>query len=287
MNGYNSLSDSAWTCVWDLQTGLVTDTGSDVYFARAAIEDAGDGWWRVSASTDSASANLGYFCFGICNGPDATAANYIGTGSTLHIWGAQSENVPDVNSPATKYQRYNFTNDYDWKDWPFKARTDGVDDRLMATTALVYYPAFTSVQAASYLSFDATLDAPVFGSTTPGNGFLTGRRPDMARFLYNVATSEYIDHPAAITVYTPEVITQGANAGQRIYRVNDEALQSVAGGFNSNFNATYPINVGYSQLTTAYERANIDWYGGVYIDRALTQQEHDDTYNYYTGVYTP
>jgi hypothetical protein len=80
---------------FDLELGIV-QAGP----ANTTITSVGNNWFRIDTSSTASSSGNGIFAIGITN---STGTAYIGTGSTLFLWGAQLE----VGSTATTYTRNN------------------------------------------------------------------------------------------------------------------------------------------------------------------------------------
>lgn len=67
---------------------------------EAAIEDAGNGWYRCSITGISATASSSAVYMSIIDSPTGTRVrNYVGTGRSLYLWGAQLE----ASAFATSY----------------------------------------------------------------------------------------------------------------------------------------------------------------------------------------
>ncbi len=89
-SGLFSLSNAA---VFNLSTGTVVSTGSNVI--SASISDEGSGWWRCSAVALNPTG------YGILPMLDATTASYAGDVTKgIFVWGAQVE----LGSSVTAYQ---------------------------------------------------------------------------------------------------------------------------------------------------------------------------------------
>ena len=75
---------------FDLNAGTITNTGINV--DQAKIEDAGNGWYRLTVMATATSTANGTFRFTSMNG---TSDTFAGDGSTVstNLWGAQLENV--------------------------------------------------------------------------------------------------------------------------------------------------------------------------------------------------
>jgi hypothetical protein len=77
---------------FDLSAGNVISTGTD--FSNAKIENFGNGWYRLSATTTGAGNTYGY---GLLN--DAGDFVFTGTGTKgVYIWGAQAEEAAYATS---------------------------------------------------------------------------------------------------------------------------------------------------------------------------------------------
>jgi len=96
----NSSDVHAYTAIFDLQTGTVTDTKTNgAATISASIENVGNGWYRCSVTGTMTSGTANYFpIIGTSDRPQFTGALlnnnfpiYSGTGKDLLIWGAQIE----------------------------------------------------------------------------------------------------------------------------------------------------------------------------------------------------
>lgn len=257
-------ADPNFCCLVDLVAKTITNNGGNYY--NESVTELTDGSFRVMATANS----WGYPAVFLSDG---STSSYAGDDTSGILFGEFQINA---GTKATKYQPINTASNYDYVDYPKFAKADGVDDRFYAPN-LIYYAAFTSIQAQSYGAFDATLDLPVFGSTTPGNGFMTGRRPDKARFKYEVGPAEFQEITSTISLGEPEVLTQGFGSGSRFYRVGSGTIESVVDNFNAGFNTTYLISVAYNVFADYRPYANMSWNGGVYISRELNAAEQDQT----------
>jgi hypothetical protein len=258
-------ADPTYMALVDLVAKTITDGGG--FYSNETIVELPDGSFRISATAISWGSPAVF----LHNG---SSASYAGDGASGILFGEFQINA---GTKTTKYQPVNQPNNYDYIGYPKCAKHDGVDDTLYAP-GLVYYPAFTSIQTAAYFGFDPTLDILIFGSLTPGNGFVMGRKQDRARFNYIVDTNEYQEVLDTAVLGEPEVLTQGYGSGKRIYRLDNAPIESVVDNFNASWNPTYPMRIAYSPFTTLYKAyANIEWSGGVYISRELTVAEQDKT----------
>jgi hypothetical protein len=68
--------------VFNLSNGTITQTGGNT----CTITDAGNGWYRCSATITKTNATANNFYIIMWNGTN----NYLGTGANQYIWGAQT-----------------------------------------------------------------------------------------------------------------------------------------------------------------------------------------------------
>jgi len=114
--------------VFDLSNGTVVSQSNAV----GSITSVGNGWYLCSTNSTPVGQN-----HVINMGTTATNAipqnTYVGSGSTVYIWGAS---LVTANQADLPYQRVNTSTDYDADPSKFKPylRFDGVDDWLVTPT---------------------------------------------------------------------------------------------------------------------------------------------------------
>jgi hypothetical protein len=88
---------------FDLATGTVSASGGGAQFIAATIEPMANGWYRcmlIAAADVAAPANT--FVMRIPAIGSSRAPSYVGTGTTIFLWGAQTE-VVGAGSSASSY----------------------------------------------------------------------------------------------------------------------------------------------------------------------------------------
>ena len=92
----------AW---FNVSTGVVGTVQTNI---TASITSVGNGWYRCVATLASTASTSASYYIGICNADNTTS--YVGTGSTVYLWGAQLEQrsvvssyTPTTSSPITNY----------------------------------------------------------------------------------------------------------------------------------------------------------------------------------------
>ena len=114
---------------FDLQNGVLGTTAAG---HAASIENAGNGWWRISVTTTAASSSLGYTTLKLVDGDASNYATASGTNGIL-VTGSDLRVANDgVGLPA--YQRVNTATDYDTTGFPLYLRADGVDDGMVTNS---------------------------------------------------------------------------------------------------------------------------------------------------------
>jgi len=147
--------------VFNLATGA---TGGAVGNAptSSAISAIGNGWYRCSITYTAGATSTQNHDIG--TSPDGTSINYIGTGQSAYLWGAQLE----VGSSATAYQKVGLTSDVteSGKRDCWGLLFDGSDDSLV--TASVDFNTWTQTTRRNLL-----VDTESFGSSSWTRGNIT------------------------------------------------------------------------------------------------------------------
>jgi hypothetical protein len=90
---------------FNLDTGAIATVDSGI---TASIQNIGNGWYRCVGTWATTSATAGLITIGIANADNTRT--YVGTGSTIFVWGAQVEQrsavtdyTPTTTQPITNY----------------------------------------------------------------------------------------------------------------------------------------------------------------------------------------
>ena len=176
-----------YTVVVDLSTGAVTSTGSSGTPTGTAnsVVSAGNGWWRVSVSSDQATS-LAYLLTGpVSTGVPTFDASAIPTytgvlGSGILIWGAQFE----TGSTTTAYQRV--TTAYD------------VTESGVATCHYVQYDGSDDSMSTSAIDFTGTDKMSVFAGVRKLSDAAAGMLLELSANIALNAGSFYMAAPETI-----------------------------------------------------------------------------------------
>jgi hypothetical protein len=149
--------------VFNLATGA---TGGTVGNAptSSAISAIGNGWYRCSITYTAGATSTQNHDIG--TSPDGTSINYIGTGQSAYLWGAQLE----TGSSATTYQKVTTTHDVTESGkrdcWGLLA--DGSDDSLI--TSSVDFNTWTAQTRRNLLVDTESFGASTWTKTAGGTG---------------------------------------------------------------------------------------------------------------------
>lgn len=154
-----------------------------------AVEDAGNGWWRIEV-TKAASNTSGFIEIFLATADGAGVPAFTGDDTSgVYAWGAQylSANAAALSNPA--YQRVNTSTDYDSEGFIHYLKFDGFDDSLQ-TPSIDFssgdkMTVWTGVTKLSDAAAGMICELTANGSSTAGGFYLSG--PDSAASNYGVS----------------------------------------------------------------------------------------------------
>jgi hypothetical protein len=184
--------------VFNLATGA---TGGALGNAptSSAISAIGNGWYRCSITYTAGATSTQTHDIG--TSPDGTSINYIGTGQSAYLWGAQIE----TGSSATAYQKVGLTSDVteSGKRDCWGLLFDGSDD---------------SLQTAS-VDFSATDKMTVMAGVRKNSDAANAMLVELSATASSNAGSFYITAPGASGANPYESLSRGSaalNANQQV-----------------------------------------------------------------------
>ena len=255
----------------NLTTGDVTAAvGSPI---NPTSEDFGNGWFRVSFS-EVADSTTTIASMNIYASVDGLWANrqYTGDGASgIYIYGAQLE----TGSTATDYQKV--VSEYDVTEAGVTSLDylsfDGADDEIVSTESIdLSDPSYAMLAALKSISFD-------------GQMFTTDLSPTGARRASIQAASEtslrVFDRGDSTIVYDNTVTSLGDNTV--ISFLHDLSSKTVRqdGGFVGSQSISSSTELSGSSVAIASSAVSeMNFYGGIVINRTLTTAEIDSTEAY-------
>lgn len=176
--------------VINLTTGAAAGNAGLGSPVSSAIENSGNGWWKVSITVNATAAVNNFRVYPLTN---STTYNYTGDGvSGILIWGADLRRTIHTTMGMPAYQRVTTATDYDESGFLPRLRFDGADDS-MYSAASVNFSATDEMTVLAGLTKLSDVTQAIVAELSANSGSTAGA---IALASANLTTGSYAGYSA-------------------------------------------------------------------------------------------